>query len=108
MNRLPTREKSWQCFYNALTALKDNLVKFGLYKELEQDYINYGLHFSLWNLDTLTGAKKEVLFDKLKKEWFAALGIANKPKEYFYNKKEFAKFEKIMNQSFQEVYPDAK
>lgn len=103
-----TREKSWQCFYNALTALKDNLVKFGLYKELEQDYINYGLHFSLWNLDTLTGAKKEVLFDKLKKEWFAALGIANKPKEYFYNKKEFAKFEKIMNQSFQEVYPDAK
>lgn len=102
-----TREKSWQCFYHALKALKENLMKFGLYNELEQDYINYGLHFSLWNLDTLTGSKKEVLFDKLKEEWFATLGIADKPKTYFYNKKEYVKYKKIMKKDFKTVYPEA-
>lgn len=91
-----TREKSWDCFYHALTALRDNLKKFGLYEELEQDYINYALHFSLWNLDTLQGEKKKVLYKKLKKEWFRELGIAGHSKYYYYNQKEYVKFRKIM------------
>lgn len=98
-----TREKSWQCFYQALKALKEHLVSYGMFWELKQDYINYALHFSLWNLETLTGDKKKVLYHKLKDEWFKELGIAEHGKDYFYNKGEFRKYEKIMKLPF-EIY----
>ena len=65
-----TREKSWDCFYHALTALKQRLVDEGIYKELEKDYINYALHFSLWNLNTLAEPTYSKLYDKLKNEWW--------------------------------------
>lgn len=97
-----TREHSWDCFYHALNALKETLVKHNLEYALRQDYINYALHFSLWHLDTITGAKKEVLFNKLKEEWFEEFGIVGKDADYFYNKKEYAKYEKIMNHTFEE------
>lgn len=90
-----TREKSWDCFYRALLALRENLEKFGLYQELEQDFINYALHFSLWNLETIQGEKKKVLYQKLKKEWFRELRITEHPKSYFYDKKEYAKYLQI-------------
>lgn len=90
-----TREKSWDCFYRALLALRENLEKFGLYQELKQDFINYALHFSLWNLETIQGEKKKVLYQKLKKEWFRELGITEHPKSYFYDKKEYAKYLQI-------------
>lgn len=101
-----TREKSWQCFYEALKALKENLIKFGLYQELEQDYINYALHFSLWNIDTLTGPKKEVLFEKLKNQWFEEMGVTGKERSYFYNKKEYDSFTNLISHDFSEVYPE--
>ncbi len=92
-----TREKSWDCFYHALTALKQRLVDEGIYKELEKDYINYALHFSLWNLNTLAEPTYSKLYDKLKNEWWQELGVADKNSSYFYNKKEYEQFAKIMN-----------
>ena len=92
-----TREKSWDCFYHALTALKQRLVDEGIYKELEKDYINYALHFSLWNLNTLAEPTYSKLYDKLKNEWWQELGVADKDSSYFYNKKEYEQFAKIMN-----------
>ena len=102
-----TREKSWHCFYDALTALRDRLVAENIYWELEQDYINYALHFSLWHLETITGPKKEVLFNKLKDEWFEEFGINGLPEKCFYNKTEYGKYKVIMNKTFQE-YSSAK
>lgn len=87
-----TREKSWHCFYDALTALKHRLEDEGIFWELEQDYINYALHFSLWHLNTLAEPTHQLLKDKLCTEWFAALGISNKPESYFYNHAEYAQF----------------
>ena len=98
-----TREKSWQCFYEALKALKKALQDNGNFWEFEQDYINYALHFSLWNFETLTGEKKEVLYQKLKEEWFQELGVSDKDDRYFYNKRELEKYKIIMNHSFEEV-----
>lgn len=92
-----TREKSWDCFYHALTALKQRLVDEGIYNELEKDYINYALHFSLWNLNTLAEPTYSKLYDKLKNEWWQELGVADKDSGYFYNKKEYEQFAKIMN-----------
>lgn len=92
-----TREKSWDCFYKALIALRERLTAEGIYTEVEKDYINYALHFSLWNLNTIAQPTYDKLFEKLTTEWWAELGVAGKSKEYFYNKKEFEQFEKLMN-----------
>ncbi len=87
-----TREKSWDNFYRALTALKQALIERGIFWEVEQDYINYALHFSLWHFNTITGEKKQLLHDKLKNEWFDEFGIADKEECYFYNKKEYRNY----------------
>ncbi len=91
-----TRENSWMCFYDALTALKERLVKEGYYEELEKDYINYALHFSLWNYNTLSEPTKTTLKEKLISEWFEELGIKGKPEEYFYIGSEYRQYEQIM------------
>lgn len=90
-----TRENSWHCFYDALLALRKRLQQEGLYRETEKDYINYALHFSLWNINTLAEPTKSILVDKMKKEWFEELGIKGKNEEYFYNKKEYKQYKKL-------------
>ena len=90
-----TRENSWYCFYDALLALRERLKSEGLYRELEEDYINYALHFSLWNINTLAEPTKTKLITKMKSEWFEELGIKGKSEEYFYNKKEYKQYTKL-------------
>ena len=90
-----TRENSWYCFYDALSVLRDRLKSEGLYDELEKDYINYALHFSLWNIRTLTEPTRSRLIEKMKAQWFSDLGIAGKPGDYFYNQKEFKEYERL-------------
>lgn len=90
-----TRENSWYCFYDALLALRERLKTEGLYRELEKDFINYALHFSLWNIRTLAEPTKSKLIDKMKSEWFAELGIAGKSSDYFYNQKEFKEYSRL-------------
>jgi glycosyltransferase involved in cell wall biosynthesis len=84
-----TREQSWSCFYQALCALRDVLKESHLYEELERDFVNYALHFSLWNLNTITGACYYKLYDKLREEWFADLEISGRSADYFYVKEEY-------------------
>lgn len=99
-----TREKSWHCFYDALTALKERLIREDIYWELEQDYINYALHFSLWHLNSLAEPTHTLLENKLREEWFEALGITGKPESYFYSHNEYAGFRRIMG-SFKSPEP---
>ncbi len=90
-----TREKSWHCFYDALTALKTQLTRWGLYTRYRQDYINYCLHFSLWNLRTLKQPTHSLLYNKLRAEWFAAMGVTSHSKTYFYNPAEYHQMQTI-------------
>lgn len=92
-----TRENSWQCFYHALSALKERLVKEGIYKELERDFINYALHSCLWNYNTLSEPTKSTLREKLTTEWFDEFGITGKEKSYFYLGGEFDQYQKILS-----------
>lgn len=92
-----TREKSWDCFYKALVALRDRLKAEGIYDEVEKDYINYALHFSLWNINTLAQPTYDKLYEKLTTEWWADLGVADKSADYFYIKKEYEQFKQLMN-----------
>lgn len=101
-----TRERSWGCFYDALIALRNQLISWGLYQRFEQDYINYALHFCLWNLNTLKEPTREKLFQQLKNEWFQELGISAYPREEFYNRSEYAQFEMIMKYSYCRIIED--
>ncbi|MGM9628170.1 MAG: glycosyltransferase family 2 protein [Faecousia sp.] len=87
-----TREKSWHCFHDALLALRQRMIDEGIFWELEKDFINYALHFSLWNLNTLAEPSHSLLKEKLLQEWFTELGITGKPREYFYNQTEYAQY----------------
>lgn len=84
-----TREKSWHCFFDALLALRKRLKDENIYWELEQDFINYALHFSLWHLKTLAEPTKQKLRTKLRDEWLEELGIAGREQRYFYNHGEY-------------------
>lgn len=90
-----TRERSWHCFYDALIALRQRLIQEGIFWELEQDYVNYALHFSLWNLNTLAEPTHTLLEEKLRSEWFADLGIQDKPESYFYNRSEYGQYKSL-------------
>lgn len=92
-----TRERSWDCFHTALCALKEGLIAHDRYRELEKDFINYALHFSLWHLDSIKGEKQEALFNALKTQWLAEFDIIGKPEAYFYNKSEYNKLKKIIS-----------
>ena len=80
-----TREKSWECYKLALDELKKFLAQHDLTGRFGQDFVNYSLHFSLWQLETLKGKSYFLLYEKLRKEWFADMEISSKPKKYFYN-----------------------
>ena len=87
-----TREKSWQCFYDALTALRQRIKDEGKYEELEKDFINYALHFTLWNYTSLAEPTKSKLHKMLVEEWLEDLGISGKPEEYFTEKNDYKQY----------------
>lgn len=91
-----TREKSWDCFYQALLALRSELMQMGIYKEVERSFINYALHFALWNLNSLKSPVFEILYEKLAQEYFNELGVAKKAEHYFWNHGEYRKYKQIV------------
>ena len=96
-----TREKSWQCFYNALCGIREKLKKEGIYPELEKDFINYTLRSCIWNLETLAEPTHTMLEKKLIQEWFADLGIKGKNASFFQDAKDYGKYLELIKR-----YPD--
>lgn len=90
-----TREKSWTCFYQALMALRDEMYKIGCYERFEQDFKNYCVNFTLWNLRTLKEPTHTLLYNKLRDEWFEEMDLLKHPKEYFYHEHEYVSFRRI-------------
>lgn len=91
-----TREKSWDNFYRMLLALRQFLKDREKWNELEKDFVNYALHFSLWNYNTLAEPTKTKLRNKLVSEWFEELGIRQRHKEYFYDEYEYSQYEAML------------
>lgn len=86
-----TREKSWDCFYKALKAVRDFMEKEGLFAEREQDFVNYCVHFCLWQLENMKGESRTQLARHLYKTGWQELGIAGKTSSYFYHQNEYDK-----------------
>lgn len=97
-----TREKSWDCFYIALLAMKEELEKCSLYEVYNRAFVNWALNFSLWQLNTMQGDSYEKTYNLLKMIGFAKLDVAKKPKSYFYSEKEYAQFIEILTTPWEE------
>ena len=98
-----SREKSWDNFYYALKELKEIIKKKGLYKRFKQDFINYVVRFSLWNLETISGNYFCSMYNKLKNEWFKEFGITKYNKRYFYNKNTYNKLKYILKSDLEQI-----
>jgi hypothetical protein len=57
--------------------------------------MNYALHFSLWQLNSLTEPAYSRLYGKLQSEWFDSLGISSYPSGKFYDQHKYRMFQKI-------------
>ena len=80
-----TREKSWMCFFEALTALRDRMVRDGLFERFERTYTNRALHNVLWNMETISLEGAKQMADFLKTEGFERLGFERYRPEYYYD-----------------------
>lgn len=101
-----TRDKSWDCFYKALIALRDGLIREKLFDHYERDFVNYSVWFTLWHLSTISWPMQEVLFYLLKHAWLSELGITGKTEDYFDNKSEYTKICKVLYEEYAEMFPE--
>lgn len=91
-----TREKSWDCFYKALKAVRDFMEKEGLFAKREQDFVNYCVHFCLWQIENMKGESRNNLARHLYKTGWQELGIAGKASNYFYHQNEYDKLRSLI------------
>ena len=90
-----TREKSWDCCWQAINAIREELLARNQYKMVEQSFINWAVHFLVWNVRTLKDSSKKKLMEAIRTEYGKTLHFANYKPEYFYNKKEYQEFRVI-------------
>lgn len=94
-----TREKSWECFYNALIAMKLELQNMGILETYRVYLANYVLHSCLWKLNTLE-AQFSVSLLKILMEpdvgWFQKFGVNDLTMNEFENKNELDQYIQLM------------
>lgn len=93
-----TRELSWDNFYLALMALKEQLIADGTYDIFRHSFVNWALNFSLWNIDTLNKELSREVKKKCREEYFEKLDILNNDPSYFLYDYEYKRLERIMGQ----------
>lgn len=91
-----TREKSWDCCYAAMNLIKSELIKRNLYDIFRQSYINWALHFCIWNVCTLKGEAKKLLLKSLQEKYFKEFGFNNYLFNFYYNKNDYVVYKEIL------------
>jgi len=74
----------------ALLAIRDQLVRSGIYLALERKFVNYALHLLLWHLNNLPTDAREDFYKTLVTDWFPELGVSDQPLDFFTQPKERA------------------
>ena len=90
-----TREKSWNCFYEAASSMKEELVRTGVYEEVEKGFKNWVLHFCFWNLDTIEGSAYEKVYNLLVGDCEETFGLLKEPEEYYEQKEAYRRLVKM-------------
>lgn len=91
-----TREKSWDCCWQAVSAIRLELISRNQFALVDQSFINWALHFLLWNVHTLQGDSKALLIKAMREQYFAELELSKYSKEYFYNQNEYREYLQIV------------
>lgn len=78
-----TREKSWDCFYQAIESIAVELKNVGKFDIYIQAFRNWILDFSLWNLHTINGREKQKVYDLVRNIIFPQYRILEYQKEYY-------------------------
>ena len=98
-----SRQKSWDNFYYALKELKRFIKEKGLYKRFKQDFINYVASFSIWQLENINGISFELLYKKIKNEWWNEFEVTKYGKNYFYNQNLYKNIKFILNSNLKQL-----
>ena len=98
-----SRQKSWDNFYYALKELKRFIKEKGLYKRFKQDFINYVASFSIWQLENINGISFELLYKKIKNEWWNEFKVTKYGKNYFYNQYLYKNIKFILNSNLKQL-----
>lgn len=92
------RKANWHYFYQALMALKQQLAEWQIYDELRQDFVNYALYFSLWNLKKFVGIEDyKVFYKTLKEQWLQELDVLGQEETYFYERSHYQRLVKLLD-----------
>ena len=98
-----SRQKSWDNFYYALKKLKKFIKEKGLYQRFKQDFINYVASFSIWQLENINGISFELLYKKIKNEWWNEFEVTKYEKNYFYNQYLYKNIKFILNSNLKQL-----
>ncbi len=92
-------------FYDALTGLKNELKKRGLFAEFEKSYVNRALSVSLYVLSRTSDKENYIkLASLLKNKYFFDFDVAGHTRGYFYNKSDFDAFLDIIEKSGEDLW----
>lgn len=93
----------WKCFYNALLALKNQLMLWQVYEELERDYVNYALAFTLWNLDKFRTLREyNTVYNTIKEDGLKQMGILQRDRDFFYNENDWIQLQALVTKNAEE------
>lgn len=84
-------------FYEAFKAIREELVRRGVFETFEQTYCNMVLKESLFNMKT-TGdeAVKQSIKELLVTEAFDTFGVKEHGEDYYYNKAEYQEMKELL------------
>ena len=85
-------------FYRAFKALKEELIKRGVFDKVKQSYVNMVLSESLFNLRTAGSHEAEKRVETLLlEEGFEFFELNKHDESYFYNKKDYKEYTVLIN-----------
>lgn len=93
-----TREKSWNCFYEGLKAMKEELVRSNTMETFERGFVNWCANFSLWQLNSISGEIFVKVYDLIRNEVIPGFGLDTREESYFFEKREYDQIQKIIEE----------
>lgn len=95
-----TNRKDPFCFYQALTELRNRLIKKDIFQLFQKGYASIALSNCLYNLNSQTTKEDWLIVAmQLKKEIFRGLGISKYPENYFQDYGQFKQMLWLMKQA---------
>lgn len=90
--------------YLPYLALKESLVAWGCYRDVEQSMLNCAVAFMRYFYDKISEFKAfQYLHEKFRSEVFQLLDIVNKPKEFFYHERSYLWCQQVLKYSAGEI-----